>query len=639
MLILILAKSIYFIDEKEKYLDLNEEKNVKSIDIIKNSDKHFNELFSSNSIKKENFTCDNIHKFDSFSQTLLASILALKLKTKVATDYLDLSGNHQALVTKGKNLQKYYFSEFTRLNKCLFLLYMQREHDNLDSKMIAHKKHYKGLINIVENQYSDYKKAQIIFQAIFDQFSVKSFLDLIDQKLLRHTYSVYSSFYERFNNNQYSSKIKVLIDNPHNASFMKWLRESKFKNFPQDTLLVHVDSHTDLTSILYRSDDPIFRNFTIVEINSILDLLVSQEARKKYLLIKLIESFKDHKFSEKYKIKLFNWIQGHSIVEIREKIFQVFEEGFKGNYIVSSITELLKSEDNINEKRKKIQLLINDSQIDAHIKESINQWIKSADSDNLTQHILSVIQFFSGHIAMPLVSALSTNVTNKILMLKPPWVVRVPHSFESEFDEFELITTREDYDFDKKSRVMPALVMKNQQTVDKYSNHSSPFVFIYEDSIRKTIKKFSYLSVNLSNEVFAGDTIGGIDGLDKLIKKDGFILGIDLDTFSTNSANGGTPIEPLSFGRPLKDPKNEIIKKRELDLVFDRITVFKYSLKRLKMKPSLITFSDSTNQLRSNPSDDFGSLMGGNFTPIGLIFLINFKLRTVMNELYNTPIW
>ena len=75
----------------------------------------------------------------------------------------------------------------------------------------------------------------------------------------------------------------------------------------------------------------------------------------------------------------------------------------------------------------------------------------------------------------------------------------------------------------------------------------------------------------------------------------------------------------------------------ELNLVDKRIDYLFENLKEAKEKgylPKVVTIADSTLLARAAESS-VDSNNGGNFTPACLSFLLNYKVRQKLNDLYN----
>jgi len=472
------------------------------------------------------------------------------------------------------------------------------------------------------------------FTNTFKHFQSKKELTEEDCNTLRRTYQIWSSFYEQQNISVSKSKIDYKIPvynvNPHNSSFHYWLKESLNQGFPKEGLtLLHADTHTDMSHIhdhqyIEDPEGPL------------------EENKTRHLKLR----FRSLK-------KLIRYAKRNIISSDRrkEKTQKQFNEVLK--------KELDKSTEFKNEKEKEttFKYLTEKPPLEA-IEILYNQSRKTVHQ-----------------ISQPIIGAVASDVTSKVVLCLPPWQKRLPRN------KINPKTKKADHTpsflCNKNDTLKPSTYRKYEKELDSYI-----FDFYDESEIAECEKKqpkkpyrcckvkdFTFSVTECNNEVTTeykteDDKTYYIPNENKnklpdffsyfgeKEKKNGYILDIDLDAFVSEGTEDDA-VMPISFARTEKHQKsygshngheqsNENdpiveVSSLEIDRVKERVDNFFNRIRKAKDDgyiPKVITIADSTVLMRALTGDSDDSLSGGNYTPSCFVFLLNYLVKQKLKETF-----
>jgi len=628
----------------------------KSVKIILGHNKRKQSFFDQHNIRLKDFSCTDSQSLIQNHDLVLDFLLKEKFNIKFATHYIQLTSNIENLnsLSKAQKMLVELDKQFRLLQVCS-LSYQVDAWTSAESD-IYYKKWFVRIKKIFDQMKTIHPLsmqpttyARSYFKDVFESFYNKKKLSIKDGLVLELTYLLWSSFYDFSNNQQYIKKSypKIMADNPHNSSYLHWLRIMASGHIRKKSLLIHIDSHTDLSAIQATTNDPRFSGFSLLQLSKMI-LIIEQSPislKKQHLLQYLNSEKKKSTDSEtEYIDQIINLIVNTSFHNLKDILYDAIKiENFNSN-IVENVKKALASGNDTHMIKNKIFDYIKSIALEDYVKKRLLKWIEKKSLDEILSSLYVLSGYASPQIATPLLPAIISDVTDTVIMLKGNWVTRVPNRsilgssiHYDGFADFELFNLNPNYYpyGDSKNEIIPG-GLADSNINKQFFNYWSPFKMVSKDTPRKTIKYFRYDSLNLFNQ--KGEVKGTLKKVNQLmnrLNKD-LILGIDLDFFVTNSNSLNHDVEPISTAR-INNSHN--VDQPEFMLIKNRLNMFGQFLKGLKQKPHVITMADSTNLLRANPSDNFGSMLGGNFTPPSLIFLVQYKLRTIFKEVYDTPIF
>ncbi|MBC87102.1 MAG: hypothetical protein CL677_07960 [Bdellovibrionaceae bacterium] len=426
-----------------------------------------------------------------------------------------------------------------------------------------------------------------LFEHIFEKYSTLDQLTQDDCTVLKKAYSLWASNYE-FHNRKMEEKqnqpdIPLYNVNAHNDSFAFWVKEMKSGNIAKEGIpLIHADTHTDMGHV------------------------------------------HNH-------IMGSTWHSGLNFKELGEALKVTDDQQFKLH----------------------IQQLIQSNNLyGSAIKQEMSELISSLSSQELRHQLEDSARRRVHKISQPVTGAAAIGITNKVVMCLPPWSPRLK------------INTKDQPITDAKvnlHRNQIGFCTRDRQVA---RHRGSPIRYCLEDERVLAEVGIGVMECNdeakeesgfISNRTPSAmkDIPRFVDFLEGSPPEQGFILDIDLDVFASNGVGTGDYVEPISYARSgehLKqfgehephdqsnetDPQVQVL-ATELNLVDKRIDYLFENLKEAKEKgylPKVVTIADSTLLARAAESS-VDSNNGGNFTPACLSFLLNYKVRQKLNDLYN----
>ncbi len=435
------------------------------------------------------------------------------------------------------------------------------------------------------NQTNGLKKFfQGTFDSIFNFFTNKKNLTDEDCEVLSRTYEVWSSFQEEENKAAHENKglsIPLYNVNPHNSSYIAWLKEKAKGNIPAGGLpTLHIDTHTDL-----------------------------------------------------------GHVHSHGA-------------GWSSHMKLDEISKLAVIEDD-QEFRDQLRKTLSDNQTK---EDRINE-VLSQDIEKLRADVFTHMNDRVHEIAQPLVAGIASNVTSELIMALPPWSYRLPRNKAGDPYKVDLIHYGQDSD---------AMYGLSTSEEDILKARGTP-IGIKTNKRKGIVRTFNLAVVdaNLESNIEVKDTEGNLiatmidkreetpnDSLLAHMPKDEnqFILDIDLDAF-VSEGRGTDGVTPKSFGRHTQqygthnghdvntetDP-NVQVPLREFELIENRVDHFFKNLEEMKTAgklPAVITIADSTLLQSMAGADPDDSQVGGNYTPSCLAFLLNYRIKQGLKEIYN----
>ena len=216
-------------------------------------------------------------------------------------------------------------------------------------------------------------------------------------------------------------------------------------------------------------------------------------------------------------------------------------------------------------------------------------------------------------VSQVIVPAAFSNVIDQALLCLPPWYQRIP--LDGKLHRIGLAQfSKNIFVRSKFDRIYP--VVKQSHLLATEDPALSPFKALtdleYKKLVHRTID-FQFIDCyqNFATRVLSA--------------KGNFILGIDLDIFSSNG-NQADRARPISPHR-----KGSTISRTEFTAVKSRVNHIIKQFEELKAKgwsPKLITIANSTKTHKKS----IGS--GGDFTPNCLAFLLNYKINRELRRIF-----
>ena len=435
-----------------------------------------------------------------------------------------------------------------------------------------------------------------IFDSIFNFFSKKEPLGNEDCEVLKKTYEVWSSFYDEENSDKDNSEEEIPFYNvnPHNSAYFYWVKEKANGNIPPEGLsLLHIDTHTDLDHIHSYNLNSYFDGVALPQVSS---LLYELKTKGKPAMMEMVNTLE---MSDEKKLRLRSWIQNQNA----QKLAGDLETTIRGN---------------------------------VH------------------------------KIAQPLVGASASGITRDITMVLPPWATRINRSKivdgQVQKQPLQLVQTITDDMEESEIKFLTSEDQNYLQIPNKVINSSS----LYNKDEYKVLAQvdLSVADANTERRVKLADGSSTIiteqrklAPLSSHLQSKKFILDIDLDGFVSDGISKKHGVEPISFGRTQAhnakagehgghqnsnetDPRIAV-STMELDLIDQRLNSFFDRLEQAKEDghtPAVITISDSTTLMRALEGQEQDGAIGGKFTPSCLVFLLNYRVRQRMQQIYGIQI-
>ncbi|MAZ47458.1 MAG: hypothetical protein CME65_02780 [Halobacteriovoraceae bacterium] len=446
----------------------------------------------------------------------------------------------------------------------------------------------------VETQPENLRElASHVFQSIFNFFSGKEELTEQDCEVLKQTYSVWSTFYENDNEKRSSDEaIPFYNVNSHNSAYFYWMRERQNGNIPPGGLsLVHLDTHTDLQHV--------------------------------------------HGFGGGTELSRI------ALPDITNLLYELNQNG------VSGVTAQLN----------------NLTYLDPATKQAYLEYVSGHDAESLRTTFEVSVRNSVHRIAQPLMGAALSDVSRDFIFVKPPWSQSVETSELIEGraykQELTLLSDKNgDISFHTPNEG-DQLGLRKHNVVDGLSGFAQRAENQHPALLNLGSVSLSITDANTEAQVAVpnGNSITiqedrELEPLSTHLTTERFILDIDLDGFVSQGQvdrRGNENIQtPESFERTIEDhsqsnetDENIFVSAVELDLIDSRIDSFIQRLEEAKTQghlPAVITISDSTVLQRAAEGQREDSMSGGNFTPSCLAFLLNYRVRQRLNEVYNLEI-
>lgn len=450
------------------------------------------------------------------------------------------------------------------------------------------------------------------FRDLFNSFMNKSSLSNNDCQVLQRAYEVWSSMYDDLNKTQEkTSEIPLYNVNAHNASFYHWANEQRRGRIPPGGLtILHADTHTDMGHV--------------------------------------------HRH-------INHWSQSVMNLETAQQVTMM-----KDSEVQSFMIERVRQA----------------KTIPASDRNNILSRLKATPPQQLKSEIASAIRGNVHGIAQPLAAAQAVGVSNgRYLMCMPPWSSELPRSARMNSDgknipePLELDFCNANIEGLASGQGLKGSNLTIGFAVPDAPKYESTTLARYWEGECEVRGKSYFNVVDCNNEELyerGRDSNGKIeydvrnkaaatnyqfqDYLTPQDREQGFLLDIDLDVFVSEGHGPRDPQnpEPSSFLRPhgegvsphgSHEGSNETstapaVSVRELEQIRSRVDDFMKRLQSAKAdgySPKVITIADSTILKRALLNQESNDLAGGNFTPACLSFLLNYMVRTQLNQIYGTP--
>ncbi|MDH4468985.1 MAG: hypothetical protein QE271_13080 [Bacteriovoracaceae bacterium] len=504
-----------------------------------------------------------------------------------------------------------------------------------------------NILNWFESHTRDQNIEQVdlvkdAFGKIFNYFwSSKKYLTLYDERILGVAYKIWASFYDlipTLKDQDLNGQIAFHNLNPHNSSFFQWLEAKRVGIIPSSGLpLLHADTHTDLLHVYQHLDTEALTDLSLEQSVQILDM-TNFEAQGKdnyYAEVKKVLTPKQWK-------QVAPYLKNLDLEKFKDFLLYAIQQNVKfiGQPMIASMASNLTTEYifSLPPWSQPTQFSPVENGLSKPAKGAI---IHTKADDFMSEMQVNVI----GLVSYPEANVFFQMRDKQTQILSP--------------DDHDQVI-RDIYYF-----IDPAVMEK--QTINKDRN---AIATINTESLPFDAKHDSFSPYFNSSQL----------GSQK------FILDIDLDVFSsdgrTNYVNhdrwhGPTKTIPqigifvnkampfshertpwmmkwmldfADFSHPdLKQLKNEdvVVTSTEFKLLKVRMDQFFERLNQTKINgqtPAIITLTDSSILQRvyvENYQNAFASsveLNDSNFTPIPLVFLINYYARMKLASIYQLPL-
>jgi len=450
-----------------------------------------------------------------------------------------------------------------------------------------------------------------MFRKIYTHYWGQKRLAARSCQVLTQAYRGWASFYESDNRANRtiaasSRRIPLYNGNGHNDSYRVWAWEvQKGRIPPQGLTLLHLDTHPDMGA--YRDRSPHHWTDRVLTLADVNGALAHPEALRPYLRRKIKAA---QGVSQRHKQVLIDHVNKTPLAQLRQTL------------------------------RRQIYRRVH-------------------------------------NIAHPLTAAAYAGVTKKLLLCMPPWSHRFamskidPKTQRSQGITLELIKERKSEDI--------YFGVPNTMTTHPFVDAAEMPSFTTYNPTKKTYQSLPH-RINFHVTACTNENPSTVDAsrwspLPPLRRyftrqregKDGFILGFDLDVFSTNGAQYDNYVIPRSYGRdrslkaalkaqrhhakhakrakqsqPKAKPKPRVtaqeykLVKYRLKGVFDRLR----EARRQGYIPRLITIADSTRVARAYRDGLHRAAMsGGNYVPPCLAFLLNYHVKKKLAQLYRSRLY
>jgi hypothetical protein len=490
-----------------------------------------------------------------------------------------------------------------------------------------------------------------MFESIYDLFSKKDELKDEDCEVLQRTFELWASFNQKQNKRpSLGSSVPVYNVNRHDTAYHKWSEQRiKDGDWPEDGLtLFHVDTHTDMGPIHEHGVKG--RILSTLKLKDITDLSLIKDDKK---LIERTQALLKSGGGTSKKQKVYIKKGGLEASVIRGKLRAQIESRI--HHIATPVTAAVHS--GVSDK----------------INLGLPSWSKRvvrtrASGGNPESLPMQTCTDKSGNI-FPMIRLNNPELQKgQKYRLSLDFVARGCDSHPKKEDKLVCL--------EKIHKAAPKYFPKNpnKQLEKMQLAIDRPFYIVKDESIcSKTSQNFPLNVLNINTE--KKDQDGRITNDPKTMtnfapffkdkeKEEGFILDIDLDAFVSEPMSWGEKNEenvtPASYKRtqhgessshmremgvhPGADRlSNEtdsrpFVSSTEMKLIDERINSFFDNLQKTGAIPKVITIADSTQLTGLNIENDTQKYAqgGGGFTPKCLAFLVNYKVKLKLKELYNT---
>ena len=303
------------------------------------------------------------------------------------------------------------------------------------------------------------------------------------------------------------------------------------------------------------------------------------------------------------------------------------------------------------------------SYLDPVTKQAYLDYVSSHDHESLRSIFETSVRNSVHEIAQPLMGAALSDVSRDFVFVKPPWSqsVRTSELIEGRAYKQELtLLSDKNGDISFHAPIEEdQLGLREHRVVDDYSSFAQKSENQHPALMNLGTVSLSVTDANTEAQVELSDGQSIIiqedrelEPLSTHLTTERFILDIDLDGFVSQGQldrRGNENIQtPESFERTVENhgqsnetDENIFVSSVELDLIDSRVDSFIQRLEQAKAEghlPAVITISDSTVLQRAAEGQREDSMSGGNFTPSCLAFLLNYRVRQRLNEVYNLEI-
>ena len=609
---------------------------------IVNFDSSANEFLAPSELKYNELNCEKIFN-SKYSILILDFYRVFNAKIKQIYDYQVMKKNYlkankarnkfrELKVNYNESLRCIYF---TKINENKLYAKKMQDVENLSQLEYLSKEYFLKNNRVISSEVDEY------FEKIFNQYYYKKEITFEDARFLELIYSFWSSLYNMKNNREIISdkKNKILFNNPHNNSFIQWLRLKAEGFLGKETFIVHVDSHTDLYGINRFNKNPMFFNSDVFLLTKLIHSISQTSTHKDFY--KEVKNLRNTAKTKNDK-RLLEYIEelylNYGLVGVRREIVGILNIDNFSESKVEEINKIIKT-DNSEEyiRNEIIKILRNEKHANQQVMNYIVNWVEDAELSEIARELYVNFYFLADVISKPLVPAVITGITDKIIMLKPAWTSRIKAMEFNDFrmGEVNLVTYETSYYLNEKNNefITPAVNHFSAYAQKNYVNLASPFESFQRGTPMKHLMKFTHftnwLNLETESEVLQNDNVINFINTNEYFNTSDMVLGIDVDAFVTNAKSMNSLVEPISY---LRENNATTVPADEFARIKKRIETFVKLITSFKNKPKLITFADSTRILKAQLSKNTEKNDGGNFTPPALAFLLGYKLSKDLRE-------